>query len=389
MIPIKLTLNGETVRGEVEPRTHLGDFLREQLRLTGTHLACEHGVCGACTVLLDDVPVRSCITYAVACDGAEVRTIEGFDDDEVMAELREAFTREHALQCGFCTPGMLVSARDIVMRLPGADEKRIRVELSGNLCRCTGFVGIVNAVKSVIDKRRTGDTARPVPAAAAVPAFAGFTPQAPTCAAAPAACRAPQAVSAPAAPAGAATTRIEEAFVVHHPPARVWEVFADMPAVVACLPGAELGAHDGDSVKGRINVRFGPMKMGFSGAASLERDAAVLRGLIRGAGTDSVSGSRARGDIAYQLAPEEEGRHTRVGVTLDYSLQGPLAQFSRSGLVKEFAGRLIADFAANLNARLDAAAMGKAAAAAPAQLDAGALFWRWLWQRLRRLFGRS
>src|SRR5258705_5662641 len=102
---IALTVNGKQVEAEVEPRTHLADFLREHLLLTGTHLGCEHGVCGACTVQLDGGPARACIAYAVACDGAEVTTIEGFDDDSVMAELREAFSAEHALQCGYLTPG--------------------------------------------------------------------------------------------------------------------------------------------------------------------------------------------------------------------------------------------------------------------------------------------
>ncbi len=154
--PISLRVNGKPISAEVEPRLHLADFLRETLLLTGTHLGCEHGVCGACTLLVDGRPVRSCITYAVACDGAEVRTIEGFDDDEVMAALREAFSVEHGLQCGYCTPGMLVTARDLVTRLPDADERRIRVEMSGNLCRCTGYVGIVRAVRRVLEERRTG-----------------------------------------------------------------------------------------------------------------------------------------------------------------------------------------------------------------------------------------
>ncbi len=153
MTAISLTVNGRAVSAEVEPRTHLGDFLRDHLRLTGTHLGCEHGVCGACTVLIAGAPARACITYAVACDGLEIRTIEGFEDDALMAELREAFSREHGLQCGFCTAGMLISARDIVQRFPGADERRIRTELSGNLCRCTGYVGIVNAVKSVAGRQ--------------------------------------------------------------------------------------------------------------------------------------------------------------------------------------------------------------------------------------------
>jgi carbon-monoxide dehydrogenase small subunit len=152
--PITLTVNGEIVETEVAPRQHLADFLRENLHLTGTHLGCEHGVCGACTVMIDGAPSRSCITLAVACDGGEIRTVESFDEDPVMAQLRAAFTAEHALQCGFCTPGMLATARDIVTRLPEADEPRIRRELSGNLCRCTGYVGIVRAIERVLAERR-------------------------------------------------------------------------------------------------------------------------------------------------------------------------------------------------------------------------------------------
>ena len=157
MKTINLTVNGQPVSAAVEPRTHLADFLREHEGLTGTHLGCEHGVCGACTIELDGAPARSCIQFAVRCEGATVRTIEGFDDDEVMTQLRAAFTAEHALQCGYCTPGMLVTARDIVKRLPhlvkDADEARIRVELAGNLCRCTGYQGIVRAIQRVLRER--------------------------------------------------------------------------------------------------------------------------------------------------------------------------------------------------------------------------------------------
>ena len=154
MKPIALTVNGKSVEASVQPRTHLADFLREHLRLTGTNLGCEHGVCGACTLMIDGAPARSCITFAVACDGAHVRTIEGFDEDPLMDALREAFSAEHALQCGYCTPGMLMSARDVVTRLPAADEARVRDELAGNLCRCTGYVGIVRAILSVLEQRR-------------------------------------------------------------------------------------------------------------------------------------------------------------------------------------------------------------------------------------------
>jgi carbon-monoxide dehydrogenase small subunit len=151
---VSLVVNGNQVEAAVEPRTHLADFLREELNLTGTNLGCEHGVCGACTLEIDGAPSRSCITYAVACDGATVRSIEDFENDPVMAQLRDAFTAEHALQCGYCTPGMLITARDIVMRLPDADEARIRKELAGNLCRCTGYMGIVRAIQRVLSARR-------------------------------------------------------------------------------------------------------------------------------------------------------------------------------------------------------------------------------------------
>ena len=155
---VNLTINGKSVSAQVEPRTSLADFLRDHLLLTGTHIGCEHGVCGACTVSIDGAPARSCISFVLACEGAQVRTIEGFDDDASMAALRAAFTAEHALQCGYCTPGMLVTARDIVERLPQATESRIREELAGNLCRCTGYVGIVRAIERVLAERRRART---------------------------------------------------------------------------------------------------------------------------------------------------------------------------------------------------------------------------------------
>jgi carbon-monoxide dehydrogenase small subunit len=146
----KLTINGQTVTADVEPRLSLADFIRDNQGLTGTHTACEQGVCGACTLLLDGRPVRSCITLAVAADGKEVRTTEGYDGDEVMAIIRACFKKGHAVQCGYCTPGMLATAYDIVNRLPDADRTRIKNELSGNLCRCTGYLGIVDAIEMAI-----------------------------------------------------------------------------------------------------------------------------------------------------------------------------------------------------------------------------------------------
>ncbi len=148
---VTLKLNGLETSGDVEPRTSLADFIREHERLTGTHLGCEHGVCGACTLLIDGRPMRSCLMLAVSADGRDVRTVEGYRDDETMAAIRRAFKECHALQCGFCTPGMLATAYDIVTRLPHADRNRIRAELSGNLCRCTGYLGIIDAIEKALD----------------------------------------------------------------------------------------------------------------------------------------------------------------------------------------------------------------------------------------------
>ena len=390
MQTINIVVNGEKVQALAEPRMHLGDFLREGQRLTGTHLGCEHGVCGACTVLIDGAPARSCIAFAVACEGREVRTIEGFGDDVVMGQLRAAFNREHALQCGFCTPGMLIAARDLVLRVPDADEKRVRVEMSGNLCRCTGYRGIVRAILSVIELRRPANEAVTAPAAApAAEAFTRFAAAAPGAASAAAAAPETTLVAAMALAAAKKKpgTVIEDEFTVEHPMARVWEIFADMPAVAACLPGADISEHTPTSLTGSIATKFGPMRAAFAGSAALERNEAEKRGAIRGNGTDNLSGSRARGDISYRLFDAGDGR-TRVAVAIDYSLQGPLAQFSRGGLVKEFVKKMMADFAANLNARLAVPAGTAPPAQAPvAQVDAGGVFWRWLWGGIRKLFG--
>ena len=161
MSDITMNVNGRTVSGSAEPRTHLADFLREELLLTGTHLGCEQGVCGACTLMVDGRPVRSCITLAVSCEQADIRTVEGYGDDPLMATIRDAFTRHHGLQCGYCTPGMLATAYDIVRRVPDADDTEIRRQLSGNLCRCTGYAGIVAAITDVLANDPPAPPARP------------------------------------------------------------------------------------------------------------------------------------------------------------------------------------------------------------------------------------
>jgi aerobic carbon-monoxide dehydrogenase small subunit len=143
---ISLHINGATIADDVPPRLSLADFLRERRNLTGTHLGCEHGVCGACTVLVDGEPSRACLMLAVGCDKRIVRTIEGFAGDLVMTTLRDSFHRRHGLQCGFCTPAMLITARDLISRGRARSEVEIRQGLAGNICRCTGYTNIVAAI---------------------------------------------------------------------------------------------------------------------------------------------------------------------------------------------------------------------------------------------------
>ncbi|MEY3632514.1 MAG: (2Fe-2S)-binding protein [Betaproteobacteria bacterium] len=150
---IQVTVNGERLNREVEPRTHLVDFLRESVGLKGSHLGCEHGVCGACTVRLNGQIVRGCLVLAVQADGGSVDTVEGLSRQGVLADLQEAFLKHNALQCGFCTPGMLMAAADVVQHNPRANRQQVREAISSNYCRCTGYHAIVDAICSVLAKR--------------------------------------------------------------------------------------------------------------------------------------------------------------------------------------------------------------------------------------------
>jgi aerobic carbon-monoxide dehydrogenase small subunit len=151
---IEVTVNGRSYRRSVEPRLLLHDFLRQELGLTGTHAGCDHGVCGACTVMIDGHSTRACLTFAVQTDGASVETVESLGPPEKLSPIQEAFREFHALQCGFCTPGMLMTCLDLLQKYPLATDEEIREGLSGNLCRCTGYQHIVEAVRAVAQRRR-------------------------------------------------------------------------------------------------------------------------------------------------------------------------------------------------------------------------------------------
>jgi len=155
---ITFTLNGQKVTGFAEPRMLLTDFLREQLGLTEIHVGCEHGVCGACTIRIDGKVARGCLTFAAQIDGAEVLTVKSLSEDGELSELQKAFRKHHALQCGYCTPGILMSTSAFLEINPNPTEEEIRLMLSGHICRCTGYVGMVHAVQEVVEiKRKNGN----------------------------------------------------------------------------------------------------------------------------------------------------------------------------------------------------------------------------------------
>jgi carbon-monoxide dehydrogenase small subunit len=353
--PVALTVNGRAIMARAEPRMHVADFLRERLNLTGTHLGCEHGVCGACTILIDGEPARACLTFAVACDNSRVETIEGLDQDEIMIALRGAFTREHALQCGFCTPGMLITARDLVLRLPDADERRVRLGLAGNLCRCTGYTGIVRAVRSVISERRArGIVPNPRAQRPLGPVGASTTSRDIS--------RAAQRTGRDAVVVPVALAAItdftpahmfNQGFTIAYPPDQVFALFGRIEDVASCLPGASITARPSDdTVGGAITIRLGPIAAAFRGTVRIERDEASRSGRIIGVGAEGGGRSTTQGMIRYRLTDGPALGTTHVDLQIGYTLKGALAQFSRPGLVRSVADRIITLFAANLEAQL-------------------------------------
>jgi aerobic carbon-monoxide dehydrogenase small subunit len=402
MTAVSLVVNSRKFSAEIEPRTSLADFLREMHNLTGTHVGCEHGVCGACTLLIDGVPARSCITLAAACDGAEVSTIEGLEGDEITAELRDAFKREHALQCGYCTPGMLVSARDIVLRMESPIERDIRVAFSGNLCRCTGYVGIVRATQGVLAARRARGIAAILDGGRKRlgPAGSGHA-----VAAAPAAARASAAPEHEARPEESRVASpldftpqatFAQSFTIEHPPDTVWAFLGRVADVAGCLPGVTLtGGPTDREAAGRMRIKVGPIVAEFHGVARIARDELARTGEIVGSGKDKRSQSQTMGSVRYSVLQGPTAGTTQVDLTIGYALTGILVQFNRSGLVRDVATRMTTAFVTNLESRLASEAAGETAPAPQTvgEYNAGSLMMSVLVDRIRRfvaaLFGRS
>jgi carbon-monoxide dehydrogenase small subunit len=335
----------------VAPRTHLADFLREDLLLTGTHLGCEHGICGACTLLIDDAPARSCIAFAAACEGADVQTIEGLEHDPIMTLLRAAFTAEHALQCGYCTPGMLVTARDIVLRLPDADADRIRLELAGNLCRCTGYAGIVHAIQRVLRERPCSnagvnahpDPKDPHPNPLPKAGEGGTGPSTPSVGEGRGKAALPVAQ-------GATDQSITETLHLSLPLDAIWTALQDPALIAQCVPGARLTSTAHDQLTGELTTALGPIRTHFTGTARVTYDPDHT-GTVTGEGQDRATRTHLRASAAFALTASSADTCS-LTLTTTYALRGPLAQFGRGPIVRAFAAELAETVARTLESQL-------------------------------------
>ncbi|NMO92662.1 2Fe-2S iron-sulfur cluster-binding protein [Actinomycetospora sp. TBRC 11914] len=352
---LTLTVNGRETTLAVAPRTTLSDVLRDRLGLTGTHVGCEHGVCGMCTVLVDGEAARACLLFAVQCEGAEITTVEGLGSAGDQHPLQRAFSHHHALQCGFCTPGMLMSSYDL---LAGGtyDEATLAEDMSGVLCRCTGYRGILAAVADVAVAHPEGV---PAPRAAVPAALVGRSGSA--SAAAPASGHDEDAAGAPAeitVPSGPPTVTVEVEEALASPVEDVWAVLADFERLAACLPGAEMTADlGGGRYRGAAKVALGPVSLAFDGLAHVvEHDPAahVMRVLAQGA---DRGGSSTHAVIRLAADGREDGGTTlRAGA--DVHLSGRVAQFGRA-LAGDVSRRLFEQFAASVD---EAARTGEAPA---------------------------
>ena len=346
---VSLTVNGRPETVSVPPRTHLAEILRDHLDLTATHLGCEQGVCGACTVMVDGRPTRACLIFAAACESTVVETIEGFKGDDLMDRLKVAFHRNHALQCGFCTPGMLATARDLVERLDTADETRIRNELSGNLCRCTGYVGIVAAIVQVIEERRALGLASTGAPRSVRAQSTGFEPFA---------AKMVQQPNAPTVSPGTMTVEdgwsvVRREVALNHLAEAVWVHFSDLDAVAACLPGAKLAQHDKSTFTGHIGVVFGPISAKFEGEGTYTTDNKTRIGTFAGRGKDRGGQSAVEGELSYTVRPAQNDPNTsNVDVAFRFCIQGMLGQFNRPELVNGFVDYILSEFVANCDSVL-------------------------------------
>jgi aerobic-type carbon monoxide dehydrogenase small subunit (CoxS/CutS family)/carbon monoxide dehydrogenase subunit G len=383
-VEIALTVNGERVKRAVPARMNLADFLRSEMELTGTHLGCEHGVCGACTVLVDGRAARSCLLFCVQADGHEVTTVEALGSPEDLHPLQAAFRRHHALQCGFCTSGFLMSAYELLRDRPDGleDNRRLREELSGVLCRCTGYAGIVEAVREVAREYPDGV---PVPKALGRPVTVrgGASRQLTDGGPQEREGESPRATDFELSiPSGEPNERIDVTTTVSRPPEETWGLLSDFMAASRCMPGVELDTdHGDDTYSGQVRVHLGPMRMNFSGAARvLERDV-ERRALSAVAAGRDPSGSGIRALVTLTAGQSDSGG-TALRAQAELYLSGRAAQFGRS-LAGDVGRQLFSEFGSCVEKTLTG---GRAAE--PRGMAGGMLALRLLRVRLRALLRR-
>jgi aerobic-type carbon monoxide dehydrogenase small subunit (CoxS/CutS family)/carbon monoxide dehydrogenase subunit G len=390
MSKVTLTVNGTEVTFDVEPRLTLLDALRHRLGLTGTHMGCEHGVCGACTVLVDGDAVRSCLMFCVQAQGSEVTTVEALGDADDLHPLQHAFRRHHGLQCGFCTPGFLMSAYELLRLGDGSplDERRVREELSGVLCRCTGYAGIVAAVQEVANSHPDGLPApkalgrpitvrRPAPPPGEDGALAAAAEAATGATVAPA-----DLADAPDVPVpeGEPNETIEVITQISPSPEQTWELLADFMRMTRCMPGVELDReHAQDTYSGHVSVHLGPMRLQFTGAAKVLERNREQRSLRAVAAGQDVSGSGVRAEVMISADASSEGDGTALRALGKLYLTGRAAQFGRT-LAGDVSRGLFSEFATCVERTLTT---GKETE--PRRLSGGEVAWRLLRARLRAL----
>lgn len=354
LIKVDFTVNGRPATVHVAPRVTLADALRDHLGLTGTHLGCEHGVCGMCTVLVDGDAARACLILACQVDGSEVVTVEGMGTTSDLHPLQESFGNHHALQCGFCTPGQIMSAYDLLTAEQQPTEAELPEQLSGVLCRCTGYRNIVDAVADVAERypdgvpgpRNCGHPETQLPRTT----LGGPGEQVDLEAAAVAGGRADIAV-----PSGEPTAVVTVDTVAAEPVDRIWAIIEDTTVLAACLPGAEILEDFGDDqYKGRMRVSLGPVRLAFLGDVRiLDRNEEAHRVRVIGQAADASSGDVA---AVVDLVVESQGEgRTALRAVAELHMVGRIAQFGR-GLVNDVSRDMFEQFATNI----EAAARGEA-----------------------------
>jgi aerobic-type carbon monoxide dehydrogenase small subunit (CoxS/CutS family)/carbon monoxide dehydrogenase subunit G len=368
-IDVSFTVNGTPVTIRVPARMHLADALRHHLGLTGTHLGCEHGVCGMCTVLIDGDAARACLVFAVQAEGSDVVTVEGLGTQDDQHPLQQAFSHHHALQCGFCTPGFLMSSYDLLAHEPGVEADSLPEELSGVICRCTGYRGILAAVADVAEAHPEGV---PPPRNCAPRTLVGRGGGVTSVAleTAPVGDHEEAVPTDITRPTGIPTLTVEVTRRLASPIDDVWAVMTDVRRLARCLPGAEMTEDLGDDrYRGRAKVVLGPVRLAFQGLAQItERDAAEHRLALLAQGADT-GGNRTAAEIGLRATATPDGG-TELRADAAVFLSGRIAQFGRA-LAGDVSQRMFEQFADALD---ETARTGRApdVGAGPSALAIGA-----------------